>query len=56
MIDYDKERKQFVSWVKKKLSGEKLPFDETVQSEVLVDPNPFNRYTVGILYPAGLEN
>lgn len=56
MIDYDKERKNFVSWIKRKLSGEKLPFDEAIPAEVLIEPNPFNRYTIGILYPPGLED
>lgn len=55
MIDYNKERRKFVELVKKTLSGEKLLFDGNLQSEILVESNPFNRYTTGILYPAGLE-
>ena len=56
MVDYNKERKNFVQWVKERLSGEKLKFDEKIQSEILVEPNPFNRYTTGILYPAGVSD
>src|SRR5699024_936311 len=56
MVDYNKERKKFVQWVKERLSGEKLRFDEKIQSEILVEPNPFNRYTTGILYLAGVSD
>lgn len=54
MINYNEERKQFVKWIKNRLSGETLQVDDKTQSEILIDPNPFNRYTIGILYPAGI--
>lgn len=56
MADHNEERKKLVQWVKTKLSGEALPFDEKTGSEILIDSNPFNRYTIGILYPIGLSD
>ncbi len=54
MINYNEERKHFVQWIKTKLSGEKLRFDEKTNAEIFIGANPFNRYTMGILYPAGV--
>ncbi|WP_230657364.1 DrmB family protein [Psychrobacter sp. I-STPA10] len=54
MVKYTKERKQLVQWVKTQLSGETLTFDKKTNSEILIESNPFNRYTMGILYPSGL--
>lgn len=51
MTSYSEERKKLVQWVKQQLSGEALTFDNGIGHEVLIEPNPFNRYTIGILYP-----
>ncbi len=49
MSDYREKRKKFVDFVKESLLGEEL------QDDLLIEPNPFNRYTIGILRPIGQE-
>ena len=49
MVNYSLARKELVGWVKASLTGEGL------KDNILIELNPFNRYTTGILYPAGTE-
>lgn len=49
MTDYSAARQKFVNWVKRSLTGEEL------KDNILFETNPFDRYTTGILYPAGTE-
>jgi len=46
MSDISAARRKFVDWVRQSLIGEEL------KDNILVETNPFNRYTTGILYPA----
>ena len=49
MTDFSAARRKFVDWVKQSLTGEEL------KDNLLIETNPFNRYTTGILYPMGTE-
>jgi hypothetical protein len=50
MTDYSSARRKFVEWVKQSLIGEHL------KDDILIDNNPFDRYTTVIFYPVGTEN
>jgi len=47
MSDISAARRKLVGWVKQSLIGEDL------KDNILIETNPLNRYTTGILYPAG---
>ena len=43
MSNYNEERKNFGQWIKTKLSGETLRFDEKTNAQIFIGANPFNR-------------